>query len=94
MVKWLKKYSFNGSKALALVLAVAAASGDGTGQIFAQEATLGAPADVAEIDGKLGAFAGRISRDNWIDQAKYLEAGDVAGFEKKYGALGGEVAKG
>jgi len=50
MVKWLEKYSFNGSKALALVFAVAAASGDGTGQIFAQEATLGAPADVAEIE--------------------------------------------
>jgi predicted flap endonuclease-1-like 5' DNA nuclease len=60
---------------------------------FAQVASWTA-ADVAEIDGKLGAFAGRISRDNWIDQAKYLEAGDVAGFEKKYGALGGEVAKG
>ena len=50
MVKWLKKYSFNGSKALALVFAVAAASGGGTGQIFAQEAILGAPADVAEIE--------------------------------------------
>jgi predicted flap endonuclease-1-like 5' DNA nuclease len=60
---------------------------------FAQVASWTA-ADVAEIDGKLGAFAGRISRDNWIDQAKYLEAGDVAGFEKKYGALGGDAAKG
>jgi predicted flap endonuclease-1-like 5' DNA nuclease len=60
---------------------------------FAQVASWTA-ADVAEIDGKLGAFAGRISRDNWIDQAKYLEAGDVAGFEKKYGALGSAGAKG
>ena len=60
---------------------------------FAQVASWTA-ADVAEIDGKLGAFAGRISRDNWIDQAKYLEAGDFAGFEKKYGALGGDAAKG
>ena len=48
-------------------------------------------ADVAEIDGKLGAFAGRITRDNWIDQAQLLVAGDVAAFEKKYGALGSEV---
>ena len=36
---------------------------------FAQVASW-TTADVAEIDGKLGAFAGRISRDNWIDQAK------------------------
>ena len=48
-------------------------------------------ADVAEIDSKLGVFAGRISRDNWVDQAKLLSAGDVAAFEKKYGALGSEV---
>jgi predicted flap endonuclease-1-like 5' DNA nuclease len=52
------------------------------------------PADITEIDSKLGAFAGRIGRDNWVDQAKLLVAGDVAGFEKKYGALGSEVAKG
>ena len=45
-------------------------------------------ADVADIDAKLGAFAGRITRDNWIDQAQLLAAGDVAGFEQKYGALG------
>ena len=49
------------------------------------------PADIAEIDPKLGTFAGRIGRDNWVDQAKLLVAGDVAGFEKKYGALGSEV---
>jgi predicted flap endonuclease-1-like 5' DNA nuclease len=60
---------------------------------FAQVASWTA-ADVAEIDGKLGVFAGRISRDNWIDQAKYLMVGDVAGFEKKYGALGSAAAKG
>lgn len=46
------------------------------------------PAEIAEIDAKLGAFAGRIGRDNWVDQARLLAAGDVAGFEKKYGALG------
>jgi hypothetical protein len=43
---------------------------------------------VADIDAQLGAFAGRITRDNWIDQAQLLAAGDVAGFEQKYGALG------
>ena len=54
---------------------------------FAQVASWTA-ADVSEIDAQLGAFAGRITRDNWIDQAQLLAAGDVAGFEKKYGALG------
>ncbi|NWK98557.1 hypothetical protein DM806_23410 [Sphingobium lactosutens] len=44
-------------------------------------------ADIATIDGKLGNFKGRPVRDQWIDQAKYLAAGDVAGFEAKYGKL-------
>jgi predicted flap endonuclease-1-like 5' DNA nuclease len=48
-------------------------------------------ADIAEIDSKLGNFAGRISRDNWVDQAKLLSAGDVKTFEKRYGALGSEI---
>jgi predicted flap endonuclease-1-like 5' DNA nuclease len=43
--------------------------------------------DVAAIDARLGAFKGRPVRDQWIDQAKYLAAGDVAGFEAKYGKL-------
>lgn len=54
---------------------------------FGQIASLSS-ADVAELDSKLGAFAGRMTRDNWIDQAQLLAAGDVAGFEQKYGALG------
>lgn len=54
---------------------------------FAQVASWTA-ADVSKIDAQLGAFAGRITRDNWIDQAQLLAAGDVAGFQKKYGALG------
>jgi predicted flap endonuclease-1-like 5' DNA nuclease len=48
-------------------------------------------ADIREIDSKLGNFAGRITRDNWVDQAKLLVAGDIKGFEKKYGALGSEI---
>jgi predicted flap endonuclease-1-like 5' DNA nuclease len=59
---------------------------------FAQVASWTA-ADITEIDAKLGAFAGRINRDNWVDQAKLLVAGDVAGFEKKYGSLGSEIGK-
>lgn len=48
-------------------------------------------ADITEVDAKLGNFAGRITRDNWVDQAKLLSSGDFAGFEKKYGALGGQI---
>ena len=47
--------------------------------------------DIREIDSKLGNFAGRIGRDNWIDQAKLLSKGDVKAFEKKYGPLGSEI---
>jgi len=43
--------------------------------------------DIATIDAKLGNFKGRPVRDQWIDQAKYLAAGDVAGFEAKYGKI-------
>ena len=48
-------------------------------------------ADIAAIDPQLGAFQGRIARDNIVDQAAYLARGDKAGFEAKYGALGGEL---
>jgi len=48
-------------------------------------------ADIARIDPQLGAFQGRIVRDNIVDQAGYLARGDKAGFEAKYGALGGEL---
>ena len=44
-------------------------------------------ADIDRIDTQLGAFAGRIRRDNWIEQAKMLSAGDTAGFEAKFGRL-------
>ncbi|KEZ19292.1 hypothetical protein CP98_02205 [Sphingobium yanoikuyae] len=43
--------------------------------------------DIAAIDAKLGNFKGRPVRDQWIDQAKYLAAGDIAGFEAKYGKI-------
>lgn len=44
-------------------------------------------ADIATIDAKLGNFKGRPVRDQWVDQAKYLAAGDIAGFEAKYGKV-------
>ena len=44
-------------------------------------------ADVARIDAQLGAFAGRATRDNWIEQAKLLAGGDTAAYEAKFGKL-------
>jgi predicted flap endonuclease-1-like 5' DNA nuclease len=53
---------------------------------YAQIAAL-SEADLAELDGKLGAFAGRPARDGWVEQAGYLAAGDVAGFEARFGKV-------
>ncbi len=44
-------------------------------------------ADIDRIDAQLGTFVGRIRRDNWIEQAKLLAAGDIASFEGKFGSL-------
>ena len=44
-------------------------------------------ADIDRIDPQLGAFAGRIRRDSWVEQAKFLAAGDTEGFEAKFGKL-------
>ncbi len=53
---------------------------------YAQIAALD-DAALAELDGKLGAFAGRPKKDNWVAQAQHLAAGDVAGFEAQFGKL-------
>ena len=44
-------------------------------------------ADIDRIDAGLGAFAGRIRRDNWIEQAQLLENGDTAAYEAKFGNI-------
>ncbi len=44
-------------------------------------------AEIEEVDKYLESFSGRITRDSWIDQAKYLAKDDITGFEKKYGKL-------
>jgi len=44
-------------------------------------------ADVAGIDAQLGSFAGRATRDRWVEQAGYLASGDVAGYEAQFGKL-------
>lgn len=46
-------------------------------------------ADVARIDAAMGAFKGRIVRDRWVEQARFLASGDIAGFEATFGKLGG-----
>lgn len=44
-------------------------------------------ADLAALDSKLGPFAGRPAKDNWVAQAQYLASGDVAGFEAQFGKI-------
>lgn len=43
--------------------------------------------DIAKVDAHLGTFKGRITRDNWVEQAGFLAKGDRAGFEAKFGKL-------
>ena len=44
--------------------------------------------DEAErLDADLGAFRGRMGRDRWIEQARFLAAGDRSGFEAVFGKL-------
>jgi predicted flap endonuclease-1-like 5' DNA nuclease len=45
-------------------------------------------ADIARVDAALPpAFQGRIVRDNWTEQARFLASGDVAGYEAQFGKL-------
>ena len=43
--------------------------------------------DIDRIDAQLVGFEGRIRRDNWVEQAKFLSQGDMAGFEGRFGRL-------
>jgi predicted flap endonuclease-1-like 5' DNA nuclease len=44
--------------------------------------------DAAErLDAELGPFRGRLTRDRWVEQARFLAAGDRAGFEAVFGKL-------
>lgn len=45
-------------------------------------------ADVTRIDAQLGRFKGRITRDQWVEQAKLLSAGDETAFTDKFGRNG------
>jgi len=44
-------------------------------------------AEIERIDAQLGAFAGRIRRDNWIEQARLLAVGDTSAYEAKFGKI-------
>ena len=41
--------------------------------------------EVAWVDANLEGFKGRVSRDNWVEQAKILAAGGQTEFSKKVG---------
>jgi predicted flap endonuclease-1-like 5' DNA nuclease len=47
------------------------------------------PNEIALLDERMGAFRGRIERDRLVEQARYLERGDLDGFEAEFGKLGG-----
>ncbi len=42
-------------------------------------------ADIDRIDPQLGNFQGRIRRDSWVEQAKFLASGDMTAFQAKFG---------
>lgn len=44
-------------------------------------------AAIDRVDAGLGRFQGRIRRDNWVEQARHLAAGDIAGYEGAFGKL-------
>lgn len=44
-------------------------------------------AEIDRIDSQLGRFEGRIRRDNWPEQARFLAQDDTAGFEAKFGKV-------
>lgn len=46
------------------------------------------PQEIERIDARLGRFSGRITRDQWVEQAKLLAAGDESGFTARFGNNG------
>ena len=46
------------------------------------------PAGRATLDAQLGPFAGRMARDQWVEQAELLARNDIAAFEAKFGKIG------
>ncbi|KLI63411.1 hypothetical protein [Aurantiacibacter marinus] len=44
-------------------------------------------ADIDRIDAELGRFQGRIRRDDWVAQARFLKSDDIAGYEERFGKV-------
>jgi len=40
------------------------------------------------VDEQMGVFRGRLERDRWVEQARYLARGDTTSFEREFGKLG------
>ncbi|KQM20919.1 hypothetical protein ASE73_15905 [Sphingomonas sp. Leaf24] len=45
------------------------------------------PGEADDVASRLGTFAPRMAKDRWVEQARYLAAGDIAGFEAVFGKL-------
>ena len=45
------------------------------------------PGQIETLDENLGAFRGRLTRDQVVEQADYLARGDREGFEARFGKL-------
>ena len=43
--------------------------------------------EIDRVDAQLGRFQGRIRRDAWTEQARFLAESDTAGYEAKFGKL-------
>ncbi len=43
--------------------------------------------EIERLDGQLGAFSGRITRDRIVEQAEYLARNDIDGFEQRFGKI-------
>jgi predicted flap endonuclease-1-like 5' DNA nuclease len=41
--------------------------------------------DIIRVDGQLGRFRGRITRDHWVEQAALLNSNDKSAFAEKFG---------
>ncbi|MDE1467031.1 hypothetical protein [Aurantiacibacter sp. D1-12] len=41
--------------------------------------------EIDEVDGYLGTFRGRITRDQWVEQAKLIAKGDMQGWKGRFG---------
>lgn len=48
--------------------------------------------EIAKVDSHLGAFSGRIERDNWVEQAKLLARGAFDEFNTRFGGSGPTAA--